>query len=233
MSLDSLGDRMKRYEVVTQQVLPIRTYTIVRIDGRAFHSYTKGYVRPFDQRLMDDMDTVAIELVRQMSGAQIAYVQSDEISILLTDFAELNTQPWFDSNLQKIVSNSASLATGLFNDVHSDYNELIALFDARAFTIPTACEVENYFLWRQQDAERNSLSMLARAHYSHKELVNKRAADMHEMLYQKGVNWANLNTRYKRGGFVYRSPGKGVTYVGAPSFSKERELLRALIPVYV
>jgi hypothetical protein len=164
---DTLGDRMKEYyENRTKTYLPRRTYTLIRIDGKAFHTYTKGLNRPFDDQLMDDMDETAIYLCKNIQGAKLAFVQSDEISILLTDFDKLQTSAWFDGNIQKITSVSSSLATAKFNELRPNK---LALFDSRVFTIPSKVEVENYFIWRQQDTVRNSISSVAQSLYSSKD----------------------------------------------------------------
>ena len=113
---DDLGNRMKDYEQRTRIKLPRRTNTIIRMDGKAFHTYTKGLDRPFDENLMYDMNATTQFLCENIQGAKIGYVQSDEISILLTDFDKLTTDAWFDYNVQKMVSVSASLATGKFNE---------------------------------------------------------------------------------------------------------------------
>lgn len=130
---DALGERMKAYERATRQVLPPRTYTIVRVDGRAFHTYCRGLERPFDARFAADMDRVTEILCSEISGAVFGYVQSDEISLLLTDFGTQQTTPWFGGVVAKMVSLSASLATATFNTLRP-YGEL-ALFDSRVFTI--------------------------------------------------------------------------------------------------
>lgn len=110
--MKSLGDRMKKqYEDRSRIYLQRRTYTIIRIDGKAFHTYTQGLERPFDSKFCRDMDKTAEFLCRNIQGAQFAFVQSDEISILLTDFETIATEAWFDANLQKMCSVSASLAT--------------------------------------------------------------------------------------------------------------------------
>lgn len=197
---DSLGDRMKgQYESRTQVLLPRRTHTIIRVDGRAFHTLTKGLDSPFNKTLATAMDSGAKQLVEHAQGACIAYLQSDEISVLLTDFTKPETQAWFDGNLQKLCSISASLVTAGFNIRYNRHSDKLATFDARAFTIPDEVEVENYFIWRQKDAERNSLQSLARMHYSHKELHGKNSAALHELLYKKGVNWADLTPYWRRG----------------------------------
>lgn len=252
---DDLGNRMKaQYEARSQTLLPRRTYTLIRIDGKTFHTYTRGLERPYDTALMEDMDATAQALCEELSGVALAYVQSDEISLLLTDFASEQTQAWFDGNVQKICSLSASIATAAFNLAR--YRRLgltskYACFDARAFTIPDPVEVENYFIWRQQDATRNSICMAARAHYSHKQVDGKSADVMQEMLWQKGVNWNDYPAGFKRGRVVVRrSRSESVTFTHRqtgetkqteverfcwqieepPVFTRERQFLRALIP---
>ena len=205
------------YEDRTRFLLPRRTYTILRIDGKAFHSYAKDCERPFDAALAEDMDQAALALCRQIEGAQIAYIQSDEISLLLADFADSQTQAWFDGNLQKLVSISASIATAQFNSCR--WQRLLdnqgvadlrggqtAYFDSRAFTIPDPAEVENYFIWRQQDASRNSVSMTAQAHLPHERLQGKTSDEMQEMLWQEcGINWNDMPGGFKRGRCVVRA----------------------------
>src|ERR1700747_1042004 len=105
---DSLGNRMKRlYENPCRFQLQGRNYTLIRIDGKAFHTYTKGLERPFDMKLIADMDSTAMFLCANIQGAKFAFVQSDEISILLTDFDSITSQAWFDGNVQKMASISA------------------------------------------------------------------------------------------------------------------------------
>mgnify|MGYP001561467272 CR=1 FL=1 len=255
MKKDQLGDRMKnRYEDRTRMSLPRRTYTIIRVDGKAFHTFTKNFDRPFDKDLMFAMDLVAVTMCEEIQGARFAYVQSDEISILLTDFENPNTDAWFDGNIQKITSVSASIATAKFNDIVLDkflneknkkfYQMDLALFDSRVFTIPDPVEVENYFIWRQQDASRNSIQMAARAIYSHKECENKNTSELQDMLmiHEKKINWNNYSAREKRGGLVYKKstgatfdtspPTKEEAWIadGAPIFTQQREVLGTLIP---
>jgi tRNA(His) 5'-end guanylyltransferase len=217
---DPLGDRMKDfYEDRTRYKLARRTNTIIRIDGKAFHTYTKGLQRPFDQGLMEDMNKTAEYLCQNIQGAKFGYVQSDEISILITDYDDIDTHAWFDGNLQKITSIAASLATAKFNQLrimrHME-NAMIFLeqehieefkmahFDARVFQIPYQEEVINYFIWRQQDATRNSISSVAQSLYSAKELHGKKTSDMQEMIFQKGINWNDFTPREKRGSIIRR-----------------------------
>jgi tRNA(His) 5'-end guanylyltransferase len=233
---DSLGDRMKSfYEDRTRFFLPRRTYTIIRIDGKAFHTYTKGLKRPFDEKLINDMDETACFLCKNIQGSKFAFVQSDEISILLTDFEDIKTHSWFDGNIQKITSISASIATAKFNELRPGK---IALFDSRVFTIPSNIEVENYFIWRQQDTTRNSISSVAQSLFSHKELENKNVDQMQEMCFQKGVNWHDFDAKLKRGRVIVKQEYKKEetirtkwVSIAPPIFTQEKEFLKNIIPI--
>lgn len=204
---DAIGDRMKRYERAAKTSLTWRLPVIVRIDGRAFHTYTRDCERPFDEFLIAAMDACAIAVCEEAQGAALAYVQSDEISVLLHGYRRLDSQPWFDNEVQKIVSISASIAAAemtarspsIFRGEMKRAN-----FDARVFVLPEA-EVCNYFIWRQQDATRNAIQMMAHALYSHTALHGKNASDMQEMLFQKGVNFNDAPARHKRGRCVVRA----------------------------
>lgn len=231
---DSLGDRMKEfYENRTRNFLPRRTYTIIRVDGKAFHTYTRGLKRPFDSKLISDMDETACYMCKNIQGAKLAFVQSDEISIVLTDFDKLGTDAWFDGNIQKMASISASMATAKFNELRPNK---IALFDSRVFTIPMSVEVENYLIWRQQDTTRNSISSVAQFLYSPKELLGKDTSEMQEMCFQKGINWNDYNPKLKRGRLIikehYEKNGALRTkWVSTepPVFTHERKFLSELI----
>ncbi len=198
---DALGDRMKgQYERRAQVELPRRTYTVIRLDGKAFHSYTRGLERPYDQQLMDDMASTAAFLCEQVQGTCVGYTQSDEISLILTDFATNKTQAWFDGNVQKIVSVSASFATAKFNELRPGK---LAMFDSRVFTIPDPVEVSNYLVWRQKDATRNSISMAAQAAFSAAALHGKSTGEMQDMLWREHeINWNEYDPRFKRGTIV-------------------------------
>lgn len=214
-----LGDRMKRYEAVTKDFLPRRTYTIIRVDGKAFHSYLRGAGKPFDERFMADMDNVTAIMCKEVSGTVFAYTQSDEISLLLQDFASVHTEPWLGGNVQKMASISASLATMALNSLRTGF----PLFDARVFTIPDPVEVANYFIWRQRDAVRNSISMAAQAHFSHGRLHGKDGNAMQELLWcEEGVNWNDYPDRAKRGGICVKEAGmEEVTFLNRKTMEEE------------
>ena len=241
---DPLGDRMKDfYEDRTRYKLARRTNTIIRIDGKAFHTYTKGLQRPFDQGLMEDMNKTAEYLCQNIQGAKFGYVQSDEISILITDYDDITTHAWFDGNLQKMASIAASLATSKFNQLRmarstwegSDIagyleqddieNFKLAHFDARVFQIPYQEEVINYFIWRQQDATRNSISSVAQSLYSAKELHGKKTSDMQEMIFQKEINWNDYSPREKRGSVIRKVEKKFVRKETAAKITEKEVII--------
>lgn len=231
---DSLGDRMKNYEDCYRIKLPKRTYTCLRFDGRAFHSLVKRMKaeKPFDLRLMKRMDETAKHLCSEISGSVIGYVQSDEISIVLQDFVDIDTQPWFDGNIQKMVSVGSSIATAYFNANTEGMNPAMATFDCRAFIIPDPTEISNCLLWRYRDWVRNSVQMLARSKYSHKELHGKNVSDMHEMLYKKQVNWADLDQSIKNGRLIVKTE-KGWEVKPAHDNGKDfREFVLSQLPKY-
>lgn len=211
MKNDELGERMKEnYENRTRLFLPRRTYTIIRLDGKAFHTYTRGFKRPYDLGLMRVMDQTAQVLCEKIQNVKLAFVQSDEISLLLTDFETIHTDAWFGGNIQKIVSVSASIATAHFNlGMYLDEEimasmDKVAYFDSRTYTIPDPQEVANYFIWRQQDATRNSIQMGAQALYSQKELNKKNTSELQELMFQKGINWDKYPVGFKRGRIILK-----------------------------
>jgi tRNA(His) 5'-end guanylyltransferase len=210
---DKLGDRMKEfYENRYRIFLPRRMPLIIRIDGKSFHSLTRGFKKPYDLIIRDCMTETAIALCEQIQGTKIAYIQSDEISLLVTDYDDIKTDAWFDKNIQKISSISASIATLAFNKefytkyiVSSSNQKFLegkifkALFDSRAFVLPKE-EVVNYFIWRQNDASRNAVQGLGQENFSHKEIQGVNTSKLQEKLFtEKGLNFNDEPVFYKRG----------------------------------
>lgn len=246
----SLGERMKRYESVSKSYLMRRQPVIIRLDGVAFHTFTRGLEKPFDDNLIEAMQATMLGLCEKVQGCVIGYTQSDEISLVLCDYQKLDTDAWFGYGVQKLASVSASMATLIFNKtltsisqelhVSSDILEETvngmpleqyydnvrraahngAMFDARAFTLPIE-EVNNYLLWRQRDATRNSIQSLAQTLYSHRELEgisSKRLQD--KMFTEKGVNWNDLDDCKKRGSCCIYENGKWIIANHIPVFSQ-------------
>lgn len=266
----SLGDRMKEfYENRTKVYLNRRTITILRLDGKGFSKFTKNLNKPFDDGFSDDMDATAVFLCENIQGARFAYTQSDEISVVLCDYENQESSAWFDYSVQKMTSIAASLATAKFNQLRlarfttnnvdpmastfgTILNETInatdienfklAFFDARVFQVPSLDEMINAMIFRQQDCTRNSISMAASANFSHKQLEGKSGSDKQEMLYsQRGVNWNDYLTKYKRGSVILKETYMKVGENGnaertrwvpveTPIFTQDKDFLINLMP---
>jgi tRNA(His) 5'-end guanylyltransferase len=201
MTNDSLGDRMKRHERASEHYLMRRTPVIIRIDGKAFHTLTASLSDRFDPRMHHCMMATMGAVCSSIQGAVFGYTQSDEISILVRDWDTVKTEAWFDYRQNKVESVAASIATMAFNSYAATIPEFQikpAMFDARAFNLPKE-EVVNYFIWRQQDAERNSIQTYGRTVFSHKQLHGKSNPEVITMLDQAGKSWQLLDTWKKRG----------------------------------
>ena len=268
MSFDNLGDRMKDYENVPRISLTKKLPVIIRLDGKAFHSFTKGMKRPFDEVLIQAMQRTAQFLCENIMNCKLAYTQSDEISLLLIDYEKNESQQWFQNSLQKMVSVAASMATLAFNKALKDvvteieldallemtedgptiygndmtfYREkyLKAMFDARAFTLPKE-EVCNYFIWRQQDATRNSIQMVAQSLFSHKQLHGKDCNVLQDMMFtEHGVNWNGYPTHQKRGTCIVKEQkdkdgamrSRWVPDLNIPIFTQDRDYINKYVYV--
>ena len=228
---DELGTRMKTfYEAVPDTKLVKRMPVAIRIDGKAFHTFTQGFKRPFDEVLIQTMQQTTQYLCQNIQGCVLGYTQSDEITLILVDYQTLTTEAWFDYRVEKLCSIAASMATMAFNrafannvgdyctytyecmdNTHENYEHILslavdkgAMFDARCFNIPKE-EVTNLIYWRQLDASRNSVQMVGQAYFSQKELQDKSCSDIQDMLMTKGVNWNDLPTYQKRGSCCVRN----------------------------
>lgn len=218
---DNLGQRMKHnYENAFRTYLPYRMPIIIRVDGRAFHTFTRDMERPFDVRFSVAMMKLSQYLLMNVGPARLTYSQSDEVSLLLHPYNKLTSEPWFGNEIQKIVSSTAALASAWFTWY---YNKL-AHFDARVFVLPES-EVCNYFIWRQQDATRNSVQMAAQTQYSHKELLGKNNSELQEMLFRRGINWNDYESAFRRGFCVYRNDVGHMVDIDIPIFTQNRDYI--------
>jgi len=258
----TLGERMKEYEMQSRTRLLRKVPVIIRLDGKAFHTWTRGLDRPFDKELMHIMQKTMLALCEQIQGCVLGYTQSDEITLVLVDYQNLESMAWFDNQVQKMCSVAASIATSAFEkalyeeiqELEIDaqwYNnnymldkeekcwrkaELLtskmykANFDARAFNIPIH-EVINNLIWRQQDASRNSVNMVAQSLYSHKELQKIGVKDLqNKMLTEKGVNWNDFSVAEKRGvAAIKDSEGKWFIDELTPIFTEDRDYINRLV----
>jgi tRNA(His) 5'-end guanylyltransferase len=207
--------------------------------------------KPYDEIFHNTMNATMKYLCENIQGCKLGYTQSDEITLLLTDYDTLDTDAWFDNNVQKICSVSASMATMKFNQVLRNqvsdwmdenveytgvdiqlplearaYTRAIttgAMFDSRCFNIPED-EVTNAFIWRQQDATRNAIQMLGQCNFSHRELQNKSCNDIQDMLMlERGVNFNDMPTEFKRGVCCRRDEtGKWIIDKEIPVFTQDR-----------
>lgn len=237
MDRSDLAERMKGYEKRNRYYLQRRMPVILRLDMRAGHSFTRGFKRPFDEVFIKSMQDTAKYLCENIQNCKLSYQQSDEITLLLVDYDKLNTDCFFDYRVDKLCSITASMATMAFNKLFEKYVdeyrfskwdgvsnyednaweyiqvllsvvEKGAMFDARCFNIPKE-EVTNLLYWRQDDAAKNSIQMVGRAFFSHKELHKKSRNDIQDMLMtQKGINWNDFPTYQKRGSCCIKTEEK-------------------------
>lgn len=225
--MKSLEKRMKRYEAVSDNMLPIRMPVIIRLDGWHFKTFTKGLVKPFDEIFREAMLQTTLHLCKELPGVVLGYTQSDEISLLISDYKSLDIDSWFDNRLNKLLSIPAGMTAVKFNEEFAQiaintftdkipetgldvkltniYDEKYnnAIFDARAFVIPED-DVINYFYWRQKDAIRNGIEMVGKTYLTHQELHKKSCDMIIEMLKEKEINWNEYDTWLTRGVCVYK-----------------------------
>ena len=204
-SHDELGTRMKSYEehydLQMHPLLPI----FVRVDGRAFHTYTRDLEKPFDSGLIEAMRYATAYTADNMQNFCLAYTQSDEATFMM--YTEENEAlPWFGGRTAKIISLSASMFTFAFLTKRAEQgaeSRFPAVFDARAFTLPIE-DAPNMFVWREKDWVRNSVSMLGFSHFTHERLLGKSKSEVITMLEEKGVFWNELPERLKNGSFYFK-----------------------------
>ncbi len=229
MSTMSLSYRMRKYyrdpyDIQFTHRMPV----IVQIDGKAFHTYTRGMDKPFDDGLIKTLTSLALFLCQHIPTVQIAYGQSDEISLLLHSYKRHESQPFFDNRVQKLVSVIAGEASA-FATLTTGRR---TVFAAWASVFPEA-EVVNYFIDRQQDATRNSIQMVAQSLYSHKQLQYKNQSELQEMIFQRGINWNDLPVHKKRGYTVIKNQESRLWEIDLepPIFTQDRSYIEHLLAV--
>lgn len=215
MSNDTLGTRMKRYEEVSRYKLIRRMPVILRFDQRAGHTFTRGLLKPHDEVYMKSMQETMQYLCKNIQGCVFGYTQSDEITLILVDYKDIESDAFFEYVVQKVSSVAASMCTRVFNKRFAENSTEMysgeekfeiylrkfweAEFDCRAFNVPKE-DVCNCVLWRQQDAERNSIQGLAQSLFSHKQLHGLSCNMLQDKMFsEKGVNWNELPASKKRG----------------------------------
>lgn len=198
---------MKMYEKLYSgdDILMPLIPALARLDGKTFHTFTRGLQRPFDPRLTELMRITTAFLV-ESTNAVVGYTQSDEISLVWSS-DDYKTERMFGGRVQKLASVLAATASVFFNrNLHllPEKKDELPVFDCRVWSVPNQEEAINYLIWRQQDCTRNSISMAAQSKFSHKALMNKSCDEMQEMLFQKGINWSEYPEAFKNGRFFIR-----------------------------
>ncbi len=207
MQLKTLSDRCKWFEKnFSPEVMIPELPVILRLDGCNFGQFTKGLKKPFDERLTQLMVDLTKFLVKE-TNAIIGYTQSDEITLILYS-ANMDSAVYNDGKKQKILSKLTGKAVSFFNDRRKellpDHNKL-ANFDCRIFQVPNLHWACNQLLFRENDATKNSISMLAQSKFPHKELQGLNGNQMQDkLMVEKGINWNDLDMAFKRGTYVKR-----------------------------
>lgn len=224
---ETLAERIKLYEGVYSDRLMSDMPIIVRIDGKNFSKYTKQFKKPFDSLLVHTMHHCAKKVASELQGFKLAYHQSDEISFLITNGGNENSEVAFGGKINKINSLVASYMAGHFNDYMREFSTVkkLAFFDCRCFNVPEN-DVTNYFLHRAKDWKRNSITMLGREYFSHKEMHKKNSQTVKNMLStEKKVFWEMLNDDLKYGTFIYKEDGEFVNKAVEVEYSKINGLI--------
>lgn len=205
----TLGDRMKSYETPSTSRKAFKGQPLIaRLDGKSFHTFTKGLARPFDVRLSGLMRDTMLALVERYN-AQVGYTQSDEITLCWQIPPDSTHEFPFDGRFQKLDSLLAGYASAYFSSrlagALPEKADQLAIFDCRSFVVPTIMEAYHAFLWRQQDCTKNAISMAAQSMFSHKSLQGMHGPEMQEKMFaEKGVNFNDYPTFFKRGVFGRR-----------------------------
>ena len=205
----TLGSRMKEYEAPSISRKAFKGQPlVVRLDGKSFHTWTKGLKRPYDERLSTIMRRVTEALVERFQPI-IGYTQSDEITLVWYHAPHDTAEYPFDGRFQKLESLTAAFASVMFNfhvaELLPEKKAFLAMFDSRAFVVPTLKEAYHAVLWRQQDATKNAISMAAQSLFSHKSLQGLHGTEMQEKMWkERGVNFNDFPAFFKRGVFVKR-----------------------------
>jgi len=228
MDNDTFARRMRDMQQNSDTRLPTKGYSILQLDGKAFHTWTRGLNIPFDAKFVEAMDAVAGLLAQKISNVKFAYVQSDEISLLMTDFENDKTEAYYANRIQKVVSTSAGLASAFMTREFPD--KPFAVFDARFFSAPDKDAVKDWFIWRQADGIKNSVRAVGYSHFSGAELNNKNTHDVREMLLKIDDPWERYDEGLQRGRIVTKVPEpKTVEYVHKKSGEKKTTTVDSLV----
>ncbi len=207
MEFKNLSDWCKWLEKNFSPEVMIPTLpVIIRLDGNNFSTWTKSLTKPFDENLSQLMIETTKMLVQE-TNAVIGYTQSDEITLILYS-SDRKSAIYNDGKKQKILSKLSGKTVQFFNDRRKELlpnHDKIANFDCRIYQTPTLHDAAVQLLWRENDASKNSISMLAQSLFSHEELNGLNGSQQQDkMMLEKNVNWNDLPTKFKRGTYVKR-----------------------------
>ena len=216
MKFNTLEEKCKYYQSISDYKLMPNSYVLVHCDGRAFSSLIKKrFKQPFDRDFIFIMNETARYLCENIGGCKMAYVQSDEITLVLTDFDTETTDSFFGYRMCKLISTIAAMATAKFNrlwmqsqeDIELSIKELpLVTFDCKVWNVPTYNDVKAWLIYRQNDCVRNSINQTAYSVFSHKELEGLKTPERLVKLLGKGIDWDGFDDALKYGRFVYKKP---------------------------
>ena len=240
MTFRNLEDKCKYFRGLTDYRIVPGGYTLLMLDGKNFSKMIKNtFKKPFDEDFIHMMNETAKYLVEHLQGAKIAYTQSDEISILVTDFDTPQTDLLFGGRLCKINSIAASMATAEFNRLFMKYQleqtktsedyrfenvidkickMKLVQFDCKCWMVPTENDMFAWFLHRNLDCIKNSKNQTSQTYIPHKQLVGKTADEGIELLKnEKGIDWYALPDGMKYGRIICKKEmnlvWNGIPYV--------------------
>jgi Uncharacterized conserved protein len=219
MKFDTLKQKCEYYRSLTDYKLMPNTYVLAMVDGHRFSKLIKNkFDKPFDDLFIKMMNETAKYLCENIQGVKFAYTQSDEISIVITDFDTPMTDSYFSFRLCKMQSLIAAMATAKFNQMYAklanDYKGFglkkfdmkeypTYTFDCKVWTVPIANDAYAWFLYRQTDCIKNSKAQTAQTYLSHKELVGLTSDEMIAKLKnEKGIDWYDFENGKKYGRLI-------------------------------
>ena len=245
MSFTTIGDRHKAYESVYDSTIIRRIPVIIRADGRSFSKVTRRIRRPYCNKMLNLMSLTMLETIKQMDGAVFGFQQSDEITFVLKNDQELETEPWFGNRIQKLCSITSSMVTYIFNEALSnmeDPPELIGqtIFDTRVFAVPDYSEAVNNLVFRQQDCIANAITGAAYAELgrqfgkktAYRLLHGKSLEERQGLLKDEcGIDFtAHYPLSFRHGVGAYRAPH--VLEVEAGQITKQKWILDFELPKF-
>lgn len=241
MIFNNLKDKCNYYRDLTDYKLMPNCYILVMIDGKNFSKLIKNkFEKPFDDWFISTMDKTAVHLCKEVQNCVGAFVQSDEISLIIKD--NTSTCAPYDGRLCKLQSIIPSMATAFFNKEIIKRNILSGMnvdditnmpdycFDCKAWTVPSVNDAMAWILYRQIDCIRNSKQQFAQTYVPHKELCGKDTDKQIALCLEKtGNDWNAIENNKKYGRLfyksdVYKTTPDGTEYIRHEWIAKSEQL---------